>query len=84
MPAFILLARIGWFPVVFPWFVLWVVLIPLSCLAWAVSVVAGVFPDSRRLALLKSAPRLALAAANLHGARVSVRSDEASFSLAWI
>lgn len=84
MPAFILLARIGWFPVVLPWFVLWVVLIPLSCLAWAVSVVAGVHPGSRRLAVLRTAPRLALAAANLHGARVSVRSDDASFSLAWI
>lgn len=84
MPAFILLARIGWFPVVLPWFLLWLVLIPLSCLAWAVSVVAGVFPDSRWPAVLRTAPRLALATANLHGARVSVRSDEASFSLAWI
>ncbi len=81
MPAFLLLGRIGWFPVLIPWFPIWMILIPLSCIAWLLSVFFGL----RFRAWMKAAPGLALAVAAIHGTWIDVRSsDGLRFSLCWL
>ena len=85
MPALLLFGRIGWFPVVTPWFPIWLVLLPLSCIAWLLSVAIGAFGAPRFKAWAKAMPVLALAAAGLHGTVIDVKSSVGlRFSLCWL
>lgn len=85
MPAFLLLGRIGWFPVLIPWFPIWMILLPFSCLAWLLSAVIGVFGEPRFLAGMKAAPGLVLALMALHGTGIDVMTNDGlRFSLHWL
>ncbi|MDM7991879.1 MAG: hypothetical protein QUS11_01035 [Candidatus Fermentibacter sp.] len=85
MPALLLVARIGRVPVVLPWFPVWMILLPLSWIAWMLTLPVPRFCRGRTLGLLRESPRLAFALARLHGTRIGVDSVEgARFSLAWV
>ncbi len=85
MPALLLVARIGRVPVVLPWFPVWMILMPLSWIAWVLTLPVPRFCRGRTLGLLREAPGLVLALARLHGTRIGVDSFEgARFSLAWV
>lgn len=85
MPAFLLLGRIGRFPVLIPWFPIWMILLPFSCLAWLLSAAIGVFVEPRFLAGMKAAPGLALALTVLHGTEIDVRSNDGMrVSFTWL
>ncbi len=85
MPAMLFLVRIGRVPLVLPWFPVWMVLLPLSCIAWLLILPVPGFCRGRTMRLLHEAPRLSLALTRLHGTRIGVDSvGGARFSLAWI
>lgn len=84
MPAFLLLAKVGRVPLPIPWFPIWMILLPVSCLVWLSAEVAGVFVQSRALRLMRDAPRMALALSVVHGMRVQIVTGGKSFSLLWM
>jgi len=85
MPALLLLARIGRVSLVLPWFPVWMILLPLSCMAWVLTLPVTRSCRGRTLGLLRASPGLALALARLHGTRIGVDSvDGGRFSLAWV
>lgn len=80
MPALLLVLRIGRmpFPVPFPWFLVWVPLLPFALLGQAAGSVASVFNGKRSTALaaLAGSMRIWGLVTCLHGLEVMVRSSE--------
>jgi hypothetical protein len=83
MPAFLLVARVGRLYLPFPWFLLWMILLPLSVAAWVVGETAHAIGD-RRVSALRMAPAAAWALTLLHGLRIDIRSEAERIYLAWI
>ncbi len=73
MPAFFLIVKVGKVPIPLPWFLLWLLLIPLVPLAILIS---PFLPRSDQRKLLRNAHLAWWIIVSLHGLKVDVNSRD--------
>jgi hypothetical protein len=85
MPALFVLVRVGsiYFPL--PWFLVWVLLIPLTLCAWLVGSCARAFTSRWQYRALEQAPRLLALITLLHGMVIDITDSRGKgFALVWV
>lgn len=84
MPAFLLILRMGWMVIPLPWFLVWLILLPLGILAWLVGLIASLFSSKWEFRALTQALRVLYLLMSLSGTRCDVSSEGRRFAVAWI
>lgn len=85
MPAMILLLKIRKFIIPLPWFLIWILAIPLAFPAWLVGNIGLLFfPRSYSMRAASQAWRVVLLTMRMHGIRVEVDTSDADVLIQFI
>lgn len=85
MPACILLLRIRNFFIPFPWFIIWVFLLPFVLLGWFAGNIGLIFnPDSYFMKAASQSWRFLMLLMHLHGTEVKVNTSEENILIKFI
>ncbi len=85
MPAMIMILKIGKVTVPLPWFLLWLLALPLAVLGWLVGNIGLVFfPESYSMRAASLSPRVVMLLLSLHGLELKVDSSSENVLIQFI